>query len=1312
MSNRWEHELQQCLDTDIDFPVAEFIKLHSEVPQRTIRRRHAQLRATLMKRLQKRAALGIQAATVASLNTPESQAAKGSSGGKKNTAESQAAKGKKNTAESQANKGKKNTAESQAAKGSSGGKKNTAESQAAKGKKNTAESQANKGKKNTAECQAAKGSCGGKKNTAESQADKGKKNTAESQAAKGSSGGKRNTAESQAAKGSSGGKKNTAESQAAKGSAGGINNTPESQRNKGIVGGHGNTPEKQHIKASGRRSCGVVRTVSRELFRVNASSPSNISLKSVREYWLDGLDTLYSPLFDALCYRCGQLLWGPIGGGHKFTVPRNTDEIRTHTLFGVPPTDLVTSGIFAFRNEMFANYLKYKNAPFPVPPRSPARSTSRFVVYDTPVWHSATRMYACHVCSKYSAKYDPINYGYTLDGDIHYNIPSKIADLTEYQKRQIALGALYSNTLKHVDLRHKQWHHAIGTVGVGRKPSQHYNALYGFMTMKEDILRDYQKPKDSEQSNRQMNQALLLLKKIHPFYSRFLAHYETLYRYLENAATTMGTLTRRSYEDKYGKRLEYHLQDEYVAWAVECDAPRNIIPDFAPHSDKVGFLHRTPFQRAGGNVTTAAQSLANDTYLHFNDPKMEPCVWPDLYPGGVGEYTVGCGIGCAAYYRSRYLAFDSRWRRDRWWSFFQVSKEMKNQLIWNQQNFKAQRADRAEDITAAHLRSARSSTGPKPAPKKSTSQSPQSSSECPQGSQCTQPSQSSQSATQSTQHPPSSSQYAATSTTPPSTPATSQGKKPRACYQDGVNSMNHNLEREGTDKGTAELNPYYRYGTYVPSKLVGTRSYWASRHLDLTAMSRELGKADLFITLTMNDNWADLQAAVQKGCRAGAVWPGEYPRNTGPNKPIQDGHDMEACVAFHKRVEIFKREFLAIGKNGPFGKVRDYWFRFEYQEQGRVHLHGVVWCEANSIPDDVVCATMPRESDGFDPKFTAYLRDVYKECNMVHQCYPDKCFNIGRGRVCTKCKSGYPFSVPQEREELDDSGVRLLYRRYEAEDACVVPHNRRLLVRLQCHNNVQRITSLGWELYLAKCLTKPAKSLTVPITISPDASDVERLLKLRSLGRMENGMMLLGIHQCRGSREVVWIPTDPWPKLGRLKRRKHLPKEDTSTDVWYLDRYDHYLERLIAAIPIKYPDYYRYYRRTQREPGDSTAIASNPAEDFAYDSPSSDSDDAVGGDRFQANVRPDEGNKPYWWPSPPGKLEKTFTDEVGKKWILRRRTAIPRWNFYLPYGEDAELYFLQKILLSQPFTKADFQPQQEFQATTSFYQFQNAQIRA
>ena len=39
--------------------------------------------------------------------------------------------------------------------------------------------------------------------------------------------------------------------------------------------------------------------------------------------------------------------------------------------------------------------------------------------------------------------------------------------------------------------------------------------------------RAYQKPKDIAQNTQKMKQALLLLKKTHPFYSIFLAHYET-----------------------------------------------------------------------------------------------------------------------------------------------------------------------------------------------------------------------------------------------------------------------------------------------------------------------------------------------------------------------------------------------------------------------------------------------------------------------------------------------------------------------------------------------------------------------------------------------------------------------------------------------------------------------------------------------------------------------------------------------------------------------------------------------------------------
>ena len=115
---------------------------------------------------------------------------------------------------------------------------------------------------------------------------------------------------------------------------------------------------------------------------------------------------------------------------------------------------MITSGIFQFRNDLFANYVQYKGPAFHAPPRLRPASIGPFKVYDTPVWQSPHRMYACLVCSKYRGKDDPIKYGYEFDDTTHYNVPTKLANLTEYQKRQTALGALYSKTLKHVDLRH------------------------------------------------------------------------------------------------------------------------------------------------------------------------------------------------------------------------------------------------------------------------------------------------------------------------------------------------------------------------------------------------------------------------------------------------------------------------------------------------------------------------------------------------------------------------------------------------------------------------------------------------------------------------------------------------------------------------------------------------------------------------------------------------------------------------------------------------------------------------------------------
>ena len=191
MSNCWEKELQQCLEANVDFDVGDFIAQHPQIAPPTIRCRHASMRQTLMKRLNKRAKRGVQSSSMASVNTAQAQAAKGL----RNTSQAQAAKGARNTSQAQAAKGARNTSQAQAAKG----ERNTSQAQVAKDASNTPQVQAAKGARNTSQAQAAKGA------------------------------------------------RNTSQAQAAKGSIGGTRNMPESQRDKGTVGGHANTPEKhQH----------------------------------------------------------------------------------------------------------------------------------------------------------------------------------------------------------------------------------------------------------------------------------------------------------------------------------------------------------------------------------------------------------------------------------------------------------------------------------------------------------------------------------------------------------------------------------------------------------------------------------------------------------------------------------------------------------------------------------------------------------------------------------------------------------------------------------------------------------------------------------------------------------------------------------------------------------------------------------------------------------------------------------------------------------------------------------------------------------
>ena len=181
---------------------------------------------------------------------------------------------------------------------------------------------------------------------------------------------------------------------------------------------------------------------------------------------------------------------------------------------------------------------------------------------------------------------------------------------------------------------------------------------------------------------------------------------------------------------------------------------------------------------------------------------------------------------------------------------------------------------------------------------------------------------------------------------------------------------------------------YDKLGQIVPATITGSKSYWNSKTLDLLAMSRKLGQPTFFITLTQNDNWPEIQNHIVNG-------PGHQQSkiDIDSNFELHDIHpsrdySVETVTAYNNRLKLFKEKVLSNPK-GPLGEVVDWWDRKEFQSRGAIHNHMVVWCKEGTVPDNVVCAEIPR-GDEENPTVNS-LKSFVRQL-QIHRCRKDKCF--------------------------------------------------------------------------------------------------------------------------------------------------------------------------------------------------------------------------------------------------------------------------------------------------------------------------------
>ena len=118
-------------------------------------------------------------------------------------------------------------------------------------------------------------------------------------------------------------------------------------------------------------------------------------------------------------------------------------------------------------------------------------------------------------------------------------------------------------------------------------------------------------------------------------------------------------------------------------------------------------------------------------------------------------------------------------------------------------------------------------------------------------------------------------------------------------------------------------------------------------------------------------------------------------------------------------------------------------------------------------------------------------------------------------------------------------------------------------------HNVQIVSKHGFEMYLAKYISKPEPS--PKIELPEKCSDPQRFLRTRVVGSVE---VLMGFHQNQMSRQVIFLQTELNPCQRMLKAKFKLDSlSDDSEDIYLQTKLETYLKRPTQLDSLTYPEF-------------------------------------------------------------------------------------------------------------------------------------------
>jgi hypothetical protein len=243
----------------------------------------------------------------------------------------------------------------------------------------------------------------------------------------------------------------------------------------------------------------------------------------------------------------------------------------------------------------------------------------------------------------------------------------------------------------------------------------------------------------------------------------------------------------------------------------------------------------------------------------------------------------------------------------------------------------------------------------------------------------------------------------------------------------------------------------------LPHTFQGGDHDMQQRFLNAMAIVQRLGKPDYFITMTCNPYWEEIT------------------NNLLPGQTPQDRPELVTRVYMAKLRDM--KDLLI--KKAYFGQVAGYVHVTEFQKRGLPHEHILLIMNLDNkltspdAYDKVICAEIP-EKDKYHVLHNLVIKHMlHGPCGVLNKKCP--CM------VNEECRFRYPRQFCAATQQGKDSYP--LYRRRDdgrcvkvrgcvLDNRWVVPYNPGLLMRYNCHINVEACSSIKAIKYMCKYVYK------------------------------------------------------------------------------------------------------------------------------------------------------------------------------------------------------------------------------------------------